>query len=284
MNLIDTNAYLGHYAARRLHHNTPEGLLALMDRAGIAQACVSSAAAICYRNSHAGNEELWETLNAVPPSPGGRGAGGEAQGAPMKSSSGGVGRLIPFAVLNPAYAAWDTDLRWCHDTMGAKGLRLYPSWHNYSLTDPCCHDLVEACASLNMVISIPQRVEDYRQRHWLLDTPDVSLADMTALIAAHPHAKFLVTNAAGVGSSDLVTKKDDLPPNYWVDVCRPDVVYTKEAERLVEALGADRIVFGSGIPFNYPEPALVRMEVLQDLGYDVEKIGSGNISALLSLA
>ena len=33
--IIDANAYLGHWAPRRLRHNTPDGLLALMDRADI---------------------------------------------------------------------------------------------------------------------------------------------------------------------------------------------------------------------------------------------------------
>jgi len=287
MHLIDTNAYLGHFAARRLHYNTPEGLLALMDRAGIAQACVSSASAICYRNCHAGNEEMWEALNdGLTPTPLPRSAAlrpGEGN-----DSGGGVQalalqRLIPFAVINPAYAAWEKDLRWCRETMGARGVRIYPSWHNYKLSDGVCHALAEAAAELGMVVSIPQRVEDYRQRHWLLDTPDVNLNEVAALAAAHPNTKFLVSNAAGIGGSDLVTKKDDLPANTWVDMCRPDVVYTKELERLVEALGADRIVFGSCIPFCYPEPAIIRMEVLRDLGYDVEKIGAGNAAQLLGL-
>jgi predicted TIM-barrel fold metal-dependent hydrolase len=260
MKLIDTNAYLGHWAARRLRHNTPEGLLRLMDRAGIEQACVSSASAIMYRNCHAGNEELDESLE------------------------GHRDRLIPFAVLSPAYAGWERDLKWCHETLGAKGLRLYPDYHRYKLGDTCCHELVAAAAELKMVISVPQRVEDYRQRHWLIDAPDVDLNELAALIGAQPEARFLVTNALGCAGSDLVQKREDLPGNYWVDICRPDVVYGKEALKLIEALGDDRIVFGSGIPFNYPEPATVRMEVLEKQGYDVAKIGSGNAAQLLGLA
>jgi len=260
MTIIDTNAYLGHWATRRLHYNTPEGLLQLMDRAGITRACVSSASAIMYRNCQAGNEELAEMLGAS-----------------------GTDRLIPFATLSPAYAGWEDDLRWCHEVLGAKGVRLYPTYHRYTLSDACCHEFVEAAASLGMLISIPQRVEDYRQRHWLIDAPDINLNEFAKLVAAHPNAKFLVSNALGVGGSDLVTRKDDLPANYWVDICRPDVVYTKDALGLIEALGIDRIVFGSGIPFNYPEPATLRLEVLEKQGYEVEKIASGNASGLLSL-
>ena len=275
MTLIDTNAYLGHFATRRLHYNTPEGLLALMDRAGITHACVSSASAIMYRNCQAGNEELAETLGlaetASYPGPAGH-----------PSLKGGE-RLIPFATLSPAYAAWEKDLRWCHEVLGARGVRLYPTYHRYALGDACCHEFVEAAASLGMVISIPQRVEDYRQRHWLIDAPDLNLNEFAKLTAAHPTAKFLVTNALGVGGSDFVTKQADLPANYWVDICRPDVVYAKDAIALIEALGIDRIVFGSGIPFNYPEPATLRLEVLEKQGYEVEKIASGNVRELLNL-
>lgn len=258
MNLIDTNAYLGHWAARRLRHNTPAALLALMDRAGIESAWVSSASAIMYRNSHAGNEEMWEALQAAP-SP----------------------RLVPFAVINPAYAGWEKDLLWCAETMGARGLRLYPTYHTYKLTDACCHALIDAAAALNMVVSVPQRVEDYRQRHWLINAPDVDLGEFAALVAAHPNAKFMVTNAAGAGGSDFVTKKDDLPANYWVDLCRPDAVYTNEAQGLIDALGDHRMVFGSGIPFNYPEPAIIRMEALEKQGYNTAAIGAENARKLI---
>ena len=266
MTLIDTNAYLGNWAARRLHYNTPEGLLSLMDRAGITHACVSSASAIMYRNCQAGNEELAEALAAH--------ASDDREAA---------SRLIPFAVLSPAYAAWEKDLRWCHEVLGARGVRLYPAYHRYALGDACCQEFVAAAASLGMLISIPQRVEDYRQRHWLIDAPDVDLGEFARLIAAHPNARFLVSNALGVGGSDLVTRKSDLPVNYWVDICRPDVVYTREAVRLIEALGIERIVFGSGIPFNYPEPATLRLEVLEKQGYEVEKIASGNVRAALGM-
>jgi uncharacterized protein len=258
MKIIDTNAYLGHWATRCLRHNTPDGLLRLMDRAGIEQACVSSASAIMYRNPHSGNEELAEMIE------------------------GHRDRLIPFATLSPAYAAWETDLRWCTDVLGARGVRLYPDYHRYKLGDGCCHEFIEAAAGL--VLSIPQRVEDYRQRHWLIDAPDVNLNELAAVIGAHPQAKFLVNNALGVGGSALVTQKDTLPDNYWVDICRPDPVYTKEAVALVESLGVERLVFGSGIPFNYPEPATLRLELLPVSDVDKAKIANGNIASLLGLA
>ena len=62
-----------------------------------------------------------------------------------------------------------------------KGLRLYPKWHNYALSDRCCLDLIHRATERRMVVSIPIRVEDYRQRSWLVDVPDVPLAEIDAV-------------------------------------------------------------------------------------------------------
>jgi uncharacterized protein len=255
--IIDCNAYLGNFAFRRLQHNDADGLLQLMDRAGIHRACVSSASAIMYRNSQSGNQELHQQVEAH------------------------RDRLTPFAVINPAYARWHDDLRWCHEVLGARGLRLYPAYHMYSLEDPCCSQLVDAAAELGMVVSIPVRAEDRRQRHWLVDVPDVAVGQMAELAAAHPQARFIVLEAMGLMGSDLVRRADELPGNYWIETSRPDPLFHKELQLLKDTLGADRLVFGTGICFKYPEPALLRMQVLQATDEEKERIFSGNMLTLL---
>lgn len=255
--IIDTNAYLGHWAPRQLRFNTPDGLLKLMDRAKIDQACVSSASAILYRNSQSGNEELARDVE------------------PHRD------RLIPFAVINPAYAGWQSDLRWCIETLGAKGLRLYPTYHKYAFKDACCVELMKAAAEAGLLVSIPIRQVDYRQRHWLIDAPDVPLAEVAALVGAHPKVRFILVNGMGYMGSDLVKKAKDLPQNYWIEISRPDAVFSNEIGQLLDALGAGRLVFGSGIPFKYPEAATVRIEVMQASDADKERICSGNVLDLL---
>jgi predicted TIM-barrel fold metal-dependent hydrolase len=255
--IIDSNAYLGHWPFRRLRYNTGAGLVQLMDRAGIDRACVSSASAIMYKNSHAGNGELAEEIE------------------------GRRDRLTPFAVLNPAYAAWERDLHWCHAVLGAKGLRLYPAYHLYTLDDTCCHEIVEAATELGMLISIPVRAADPRQRHWLIDVGDVPLADIAGLAAAHPEARFIILEGDQFTRSPLIAEADQLPPNYWLEMSRPYPLYNRELQKMKDALGADRIVFGTGICFKYPEPALLRMEVLQASDDEKELIYSGNMVRLL---
>jgi uncharacterized protein len=236
--IIDVNAYLGHFAFRRLRHNTAASLLRLMDARKIDRAFVSSAGAITYRNAQSGNEEI------------------DGEVGPHRD------RLISCAVINPAYAGWEDDLEACHERFGMRGVRLYPGWHGYKLSDPRCHDLVRAAGARGLIVSIPIRVEDPRQRSWLVDVPDVSLDDVAALLRACPDARFLLLNGNGYVRSPLGRRGGDLPANYRIEVSRLTALLDNEIAALVEALGPGRIVFGTGMPFSSPDPALLKLEVL----------------------
>ena len=257
--IIDVNAYLGHFAFRQLRHNTAAPLLALMDAKTIDKAAVSSASAITYRNAQAGNEEV---------------------AAEVK---GHRDRLISFAVINPFYAGWQDDLKICHEEFGMAGLRLYPKWHNYSLSDCCCLDLVNAATERGMVISIPLRVEDKRQRSWLVDVPDVPLEEIAELAKACRKARFILLNGLGYVKSPLGRKDSGLPSNYAIELSRLSAVLDNEMGQLITNLGAERVMFGSGMPFSYPDPALLKLEVLKASSGDKEKIYWQNAAKWLQL-
>ena len=255
--IVDVNAYLGHFAFRRLRHNTAASLLTLMDAKGIDKAVVSSASAITYRNAQAGNEELAEQVR------------------------GHRDRLIPFAVINPFYAGWQDDLKICREEFGMTGLRLYPKWHNYQLSSASCREVVDAATEQGMVISIPIRVEDNRGRSWLLNIPDIPLDEIVELVKAHPKTRFILLNGLGYTGSPLGRKDNGLPSNYAIELSRLSAVLANELGQLIANLGAERIMFGTGMPFNYPDPALVKLEVLDASDADKEKIRSQNAMAWL---
>ncbi len=234
--MIDASAYLGHFAFRQLRHNTAAGLVRLMDRFGIERAVVSSAAAITYRNAQAGNEEV--------------AAGVEAHRS----------RLIPFAVLSPVYAGWEDDLKTCHERFGMKGLRLYPRWHNFSLEDMRCRRLVNAAAERRMTVSIPVRVEDRRQQGWLVDIPDVPFDEIAGLIRECPKARFVIENVSGIAGSVLGCSGP--PDNYAVEISRLSAEFGNEIGQLLASLGEHRVLFGTGMPFHYPGPALAKLDLL----------------------
>lgn len=257
--IIDVNAYLGPFAFRSLRHNTASGLLALMDRAGIGRAVVSSAAAITYRNPQPGNEEV---------------------AAQIRSHQN---RLTGFAVLNPAYAGWRDDLTVCHRQFGMRGIRLYPRWHNYRLTDPACQELVHAATDLRMAISIPLRVEDRRQGSWLVDIPDVDRDEIARLVAACPLARFILVNGSGFVASPLGRKNNGLPANYVIDTSLLTAELSNEIGQLIDNLGEERVVFGTGIPFHYPGPAFAKLEVLDKSDGVKDRIRWQNAASFLKL-
>ncbi len=256
--MIDINAYLGHFAFRQLRHNTPGGLLRLMDRAGIERAAVSSASAITYRNAQAGNEEL-------------------------AADTKGRGRLIPFAVLNPAYAGWRDDLQICQEEFGMKGLRLYPRWHGYKLTDPASLELIHAAAGRGMLITIPVRVEDRRQQSWLVDVADVPHDEIAAVVKAAPAARFAILQGVGFAGSVLGRPNNGLPGNYSIEISLLTALIANEIGQLIAALGPDRILFGTGAPFHYPESAVLKLDVLDAPAPVKDRIRRGNAARLLGL-
>lgn len=255
--IIDTNAHLGYFAFRQLRHNTAAELLRLMDEKGIDKAMVSSASAITYRNTQPANEELAEEVK------------------------GHFDRLIPFAVINPFYAGWQDDLKICHEKFGMKGLRLYPKWHNYALSDRCLVDLIHQATERQMIVSIPLRVEDYRQRSWLVDVPDVPPAEIVDLVKACPQARFILLNGRGYTGSPLGKEDNGLPANYYIELSRLTATLADELGTLVSRLGPERVVFGTGMPFKYPDPSLVKLEVLDASAEIKDKIRGGNAAGLL---
>ena len=256
--MIDVNAYLGHFAFRQLRYNTAGGLLRLMDRARIEKAVVSSAAAITYRNAQSGNEEVFNEVKNH------------------------RDRLIPFAVLTPAYADWNHDLKVCREEFGMRGVRLYPNWHAYKLSDLRCLDLVGAATAHRLPVSIPFRVEDRRQQSWLVDVPNVEPREAAALSRAMPEARFIFGNGNGFAASEL-GRAGALPANYWIEISLLTAVLTNEIGGLIKSLGEDRLLFGSGMPFHYPEGAVAKMEVLDAVASVKEKIARGNAKELLGL-
>ncbi|MBL8212797.1 MAG: amidohydrolase family protein [Bryobacterales bacterium] len=250
--MIDVNAYLGHFAFRRLRNNTANGLLRLMDQKRIEKAVVSSAAAITYRNAQAGNEEI------------------------VAETKGKQDRLLPFAVLNPAYSDWQHDLRVCQEEFGMRGVRLYPNWHGYKLSDGVSLEFVQAAAARRMVVSIPFRVEDRRQQSWLVDVPDVRLADAIALARAVPEAQFIFGNGSGFAGSVL-------PANCYVEISLLTAMISNEIGQLLQKIGEDRVLYGSGMPFHYADGAMLKLEVLDGAPAMKDKIARGNARRLLRL-
>ena len=255
--LIDTHTYIGHWGFRPLPWRDASGLLRAMDRHGIDQAWVSSASAILYRNAHAANEELHAEVSQH------------------------QDRLVPFAVINPTYADWEHDLAVCQEEFGCRGVRLFPPYHRYTLRDQPCRALVAAAIARDLVVSVPHWVEDDRERSWLLTQPGiVPVADMAALAQAHPAGRFVFHYGLGFTETPL-GQRGAVRADYGLDIARLPVFVKEELPKLLTAVGAERLVFGSGMPLTSVEVPLYKLEVLDVPEAIAERIRWQNAARLL---
>ncbi len=257
--IIDANAWLGHWPFRQLRHNDVPGLLGLMDANAIDMAVVSSIHGIFYKNCQRANEELAEAVK------------------------GHRDRLIPFAVLNPNYPGWQRNLRLCREHLDFRGLRLFPAYHDYTLTDASSLEMIGAATEMGMPVSLPMRVVDVRQRHWMDTERNLTVPEIEAVVKACPDTSFIILNALGLESSSVFAGNREGGRQVVTDLSRMTAVMGNNIGAVIDAYGAESIVFGTGIPFKYPRPALLKVEVLQADEAQKEKILSGNLRRILSL-
>jgi predicted TIM-barrel fold metal-dependent hydrolase len=231
--LIDVNTYVGHWAFRQLPHNTAEGLVRQMDRHGIDRAVVASVHGILYKNVHTANQEL------------------AAQVKPYRD------RLIPFATLNPRYPGWEKDLQRCAEELELCGIRLYPQYHGYQLGDGVGLDLIDAVTEIGWAVQVPMRVVDRRQRHiWDL-AEDIKIDAFLTAFSLRPRTRWMVLNGLGFDGRQL-----DAGAQVLFGISRMTSVLQRNIPALIETTGAGHLAFGTGMPFKVPEPALLKLDIL----------------------
>jgi predicted TIM-barrel fold metal-dependent hydrolase len=162
-----------------------------------------------------------------------------------------------------------------------RGLRIFPRHHAFALAGPESLELVQAATAAGLHVAIPIRLEDRRQRHWMDTAPEVSLTDVAALARACPEARLLVLEALGVENSHFVRDPALADSRVAFEFSRMATVLQRSIPALLEQLGPERLVFGSGIPLKYPSAALLKLELLQAEPAVKELLSHGNIERLL---
>ncbi len=253
--IFDANASLGHWPFRAHRTRTAAQLLERLDEVGIDRALVGSLSAICYRDCQRGNEELLADL------------------APHRD------RLVPLAVLNPTYAGWQRDLDACV-TAGCVGVRLYPNYHRYDLGDADAQRLIGAAAERGLLLCFVCRHEDRRQRHWLDMPDDIAPAAVAQALRPFPTARFLILEGLGLEHTEFATEPLWRERHFGLDISRMATVLTRSIPKLIEQLGAEKLVFGTGLPLKGPNSALIKLNLLDD-SHQRQAIGGDNLSALV---
>ena len=265
---IDINAYVGHWPFKQMKHNTCQALLERMDQFGVDVSVVANLNGIFYKNTQAANLELVEAAS---------------------KSDGNGARLILFSIINPVYPGWKKDLEECA-RMGMKGIRIYPKYHDYELTDPACIEMVKRAKDLGMVVGLTLRMVDSRQRSWM-DIEDVAgteknewaLRDFLPLINAVPDAAYFILNLAN--SYQLNEQETEVIKNGKILFDSSGRSISNMAS-FIRTFGREKVAFGTHSPILDYLTGMLRIESLRPEEADEatrERLRSGNAIKLLPM-
>jgi predicted TIM-barrel fold metal-dependent hydrolase len=103
--------------------------------------------------------------------------------------------LLPFGTVNPALPDWEVDLSRCQEKYRMPGIRLYPSYHNYTLQKPEVARLLQLAQERGLIVQLAVRMEDPRVHLPVTRTPVVDVAGLPELLAAVPKIRVQLLNA-----------------------------------------------------------------------------------------
>jgi hypothetical protein len=249
---VDVNLAIGPYPFRHVPHPEPEVLARVLAREGVARGWVAHLPSAFWRDPAPGDAELYAALAPHP-------------------------TLDPVPTIRPDWPGWERRLRDAVDR-GAPAVRAYPMMWGLGPGDASLARLGAACAAAALVLVLPVRFEDLRQRHPLDVAGDLSPAHVRALARGGAAAPHLVVLSAGrefieeTAWSLTVEERARLWFDFsWVWGPPEDHLAT-----LFRTLGADRFVFGSGWPLRLTQNPSANLALLPDDVGDSPTITGGD--------
>jgi predicted TIM-barrel fold metal-dependent hydrolase len=253
----DCNTFLGAYPWRKVPGTSPDALLHSLDRARIDFAWITHLPSLFWRDPTAGNAWLYET------------AGRES-------------RFKPVPTVHPGLAHWEDVLADAANS-GAPAVRCDPLYLGLSATGGEMRVLVAACAAARLPLMLAVRLEDGRQRHPNDVVAELPAAAVRTLIRSDPEVRLLVTHADRAFIEEVhFGSTPEEARRIWWDICWIWGPPEDHLATLLDTVGSDRFVFGTGQPLRLPETSIAKLDLL-DLPRAVrDAIESKNLQALLS--
>jgi len=171
-----------------------------------------------------------------------------------------------------------------------KGIRLYPQYHDYEMTDPSLIELVKMARDRDIAVAFPFRMVDSRQRSWMdidyvvgTPKPEWSLKDIMPIIREVPDAKYLVLNVA----NSLHLDESDTALFKKAEVLMDTSGRTlTDLGSLLRTYGKEKFAFGTHSPILDYLTGQLRVEALRESEADAatkELLRSGNAKRMLGL-
>lgn len=254
--LIDVNVYLSRWPFRRYPYDEAPALVSSLRQHGVVQAWAGTFDALLHKDLAGANGRLAEDCRRHAP-----------------------GWLVPLGCINPLLPDWPEELRRCVEVHRMPGIRLHPNYHGYGLEHPEFGRLLGLAAQRGLIVQLVVIMEDERMMHPLVRVPPVELGPLAPLVRKLSNLRLVLLNAMRTVREPALAA-----------LVRAGQVYVEIAmlegvggvERLLAALPADRVLFGSFSPMFYFEAAAGKLQESELTPHQRRAIAAGNARALLA--
>jgi len=257
--IIDTNVLLGRWPFTPLKYDNVDGVLTLMDRAGIDKGVVTSLNSVFYYDCEIGNREVGEACKQHPD------------------------RFIPLAVINPNLLSWQEHLKECLEEYGIKGIKLHPDYHKFSLSAEGTAEVMQAARKFNIPIYIQTSLLDMRHHPGYCFVSEAPILDVAGVVKRNSRNTLIIA-----GGQHFRTRVGELlnsaqqSENFYIVTDGLGGPFDGLGD-LVEQIGSSRLLFGTRTPILYAEASRMMLEQSKISNEDKEKILGKNVAELLLL-
>jgi len=252
---VDCNAFLGAYPWRKVPGTSPEALVAALARTKIDVAWLTHLPSLFWRDPTAGNAWLCETA---------------------KAHKG----FRPVPTVHPGLAQWEHVLADAANA-GAPAVRCDPLYLGIDPAGGEMRVLAAACGATRVPLMLAVRLEDARQRHPNDRVAELPAAAVRALIRSDPDVRLIVTHADRAFIEEVhFGSTPEEARRIWWDICWIWGPPEDHLATLLETIGSERFVFGTGQPLRLPENSVAKLDLLDLKPETRAAIESQNLAAL----
>jgi predicted TIM-barrel fold metal-dependent hydrolase len=215
----DVNALLGHWPFRKIRKNTLEDLRRVHRENGITGGFVASLNSIFYNDPFEGDEELHALIGGT--------------------------EYKHVLTVNPTLPGWQRDIEDGLSRFDIRGVRIYPTYHDYDLNDEPVAELCRELKRHGLPLFVTKRMEDERLDYLMKPKP-LDVVSLGKFVSGQPDLDIIVLN---IRFGEIVSLKDtanELPRLYFDTCGLKDKVFV--LEDLLKLIPAEKLVYGSQHP------------------------------------
>ena len=248
--IVDIYGYCGGWPYWPIKTKSGQQLIDLMDEYEIDVTVISSTNCVFY-DYEAGNKEMLEIVAKYPH------------------------RLFGFATIDPLDGESTISNLQYYAGSGVKGVRLFPQHHLYHLWNKSVlAGVMDEIGRSKLPLLIPVR---------MVMNQGMSVFDINEIgefASQFPETKTII---AGINYGELRRSMEllNLHENLYVEISCLQAM--EGVKQIVSTAGDDRILFGSGIPLQYPAMSLAKVTHADISQHQKEKIFNVNAKRLLNI-